>query len=187
MQNSNVVVAVIGVDEPGVIACVSSVMTSLKCNIEDMSQTTLRGQFTGIFIVRKPDDLTDDVLVDRINSAIQAKKLRVSAVARAYEEPSRPVQTETEPFVISLYGPDRNDIVGTFSRMFSEQRINIDALRAFVADDGVWMQIFEVSIPKDIDTRCLHRVLLQRAESMGLHLTMQHRDIFEAIHRVAIN
>ena len=28
--------------------------------------------------------------------------------------------------------------------------------------------------------------MLERAKSMGLNLTMQHRDIFEAIHRVAV-
>ena len=49
------------------------------------------------------------------------------------------------------------------------------------------MQVFEVSIPVSIDTRSLHKVLLERAKSMQLHLTMQHRAIFEAVHRVAID
>ena len=44
--NTNiVVVAVIGMDQPGVIACVSSVMTRLGCNIVEMTQSTLRDQF----------------------------------------------------------------------------------------------------------------------------------------------
>ena len=46
--NTNiVVVAVIGMDQPGVIACVSSVMTRLGCNIVEMTQSTLRDQFAG--------------------------------------------------------------------------------------------------------------------------------------------
>jgi glycine cleavage system transcriptional repressor len=49
------------------------------------------------------------------------------------------------------------------------------------------MQVFEVSIPESIDTRSLHKVLLERAKGMQLHLTMQHRAIFEAVHRVAID
>ena len=48
------------------------------------------------------------------------------------------------------------------------------------------MQVFEVSIPTDLDTRSLHRVLLERAKSLGLSLTMQHRDICEAVHRVTV-
>ena len=45
MQTNNVIVAVIGLDQPGVVACVSSVMTRLNCNIEHMTQTALHNQF----------------------------------------------------------------------------------------------------------------------------------------------
>lgn len=41
MSNHEVVVAVIGLDQPGVIACVSSVITRLGCNIREMTQSTL--------------------------------------------------------------------------------------------------------------------------------------------------
>ena len=40
MSNHEVVVAVIGLDQPGVIACVSSVITRLGCNIREMTQST---------------------------------------------------------------------------------------------------------------------------------------------------
>ena len=51
MQTNNVIVAVIGLDQPGVVACVSSVMTRLNCNIEHMTQTALHNQFAGIYVV----------------------------------------------------------------------------------------------------------------------------------------
>ena len=50
MEN-RVVVAVIGLDQPGVVACVSQVLTKLGCNIEEMTQTALQQQFAGIYIV----------------------------------------------------------------------------------------------------------------------------------------
>ena len=34
------------------------------------------------------------------------------------------------------------------------------------------------------NTRSLHRVMLERAKAMNLNLTMQHRAIFEAVHRI---
>ena len=39
---------------------------------------------------------------------------------------------------------------------------------------------------KELDTRTLHKVLIERAKTMGLSLTMQHRAIFEAVHRVEV-
>lgn len=185
MQYNNVVVAVIGLDQPGVIACVSSVMTRLGCNIEEMTQSTLHQQFACIYLVNKPVELTNEQLNSEIEHAVRAKKMKLTIVTRDYEVPPA-TETASEPFVVSVYGPDRNDIVGTFAHMFGEQKINIEALRAFPIGEGTSMQVFEVSIPTDIDTRSLHRVMLERAKTLGLNLTMQHRDIFEAVHRVNI-
>lgn len=185
MSNHEVVVAVIGLDQPGVIACVSSVITRLGCNIREMTQSTLHEQFAGIYLVDKSQELSNETLNAEIEKAVALKKMRLTIVTRDYEEPSgEPVPSE--PFVISVYGPDRNDIVATFSHIFGAQQINISSMRAFPIGEGSSMQVFEVSIPTDLDTRSLHRVLLERAKSLGLSLTMQHRDIFEAVHRVTV-
>ncbi len=186
MQN-RVVVAVIGLDQPGVVACVSQVFTKLGCNIEEMTQSALQQQFAGIYIVDKPETLSNEALQEELSKATAAKRLRLTVVARDYEQPKAKQTEEVEPFVISVYGQDRNDIVGTFARIFGAQGINIDSLRAFSLGSDESMQVFEVSIPVSVDTRSLHKVMLERAKSMQLHLTMQHRAIFEAVHRVAID
>lgn len=185
MPTNNVVVAVIGLDQPGIIACVSSVMTRLGCNIEEMTQSTLHNQFAGIYLVNKPADLTNEALNEAIEKTVSAKRMKLTIVTRDFEESEGPA-AQSEPFVVSVYGPDRNDIVSTFSHMFGEQRINIEALRAFPIGEGSSMQVFEVSVPTELDTRSLHRVMLERAKAMGLNLTMQHRAIFEAVHRVNV-
>ena len=109
--------------------------------------------------------------------------MKLSIITRDMENPEHEAPA-SQPFVISVYGKDRNDIVGTFAHIFGEQGINIEALRAFPLGDGSSMQVFEVSIPDDIDTRSLHRVMIERAKAMNLNLTMQHRAIFEAVHRI---
>ena len=183
MQTNNVIVAVIGLDQPGVVACVSSVMTRLNCNIEHMTQTALHNQFAGIYVVDKPADLSNNALQEALEKETAKKKMKLSIITRDMENPEHEAPA-SQPFVISVYGKNRNDIVGTFAHIFGEQGINIEALRAFPLGDGSSMQVFEVSIPDDIDTRSLHRVMLERAKAMNLNLTMQHRAIFEAVHRI---
>ena len=185
MAATPILVAVIGRDQPGIVACVSSVMTSLKCNIIRMTQAALSHQFAGIYLVTRPDGMTNDTLTAELEKAAAVKKLALSFITRDADTETA-VSTETEPFVISVYGPDRNDIVGTFAHIFGEQGINIEALQAFPLDEATSMQVFEVSIPKELDTRTLHKVLIERAKTMGLNLTMQHRAIFEAVHRVEV-
>ena len=73
-----------------------------------------------------------------------------------------------------------------FARIFAEQRINVEGLKAFRIEDDQSLQVFEVVIPEQVDTRSLHRIMGERAKRMGLRLSMQHAAIFEAIHRVRV-
>lgn len=188
MTSNRAVLAVIGLDQPGIVACVSAALTKLACNIEELTQTALQQQFASIYLITKPETLSNEEVTAVLTKAVEQKRLKLTIMARDYETPDRAeTETTTEPFVISVYGHDRNDIVSTFARIFGEQKINIDSLRAFPISEGDSMQVFEVSIPVDIDTRALHRVLLERAKAMNLNLTMQHRAIFEAVHRVTID
>lgn len=74
MQTNNVIVAVIGLDQPGVVACVSSVMTRLNCNIEHMTQTALHNQFAGIYVVDKPADLSNNALQEALEKRPQRRR-----------------------------------------------------------------------------------------------------------------
>ena len=47
---SKTAVFVLGPDRPGIIAAVSQVLFEQGCNLEDVNQTSLQGQFVGIFI-----------------------------------------------------------------------------------------------------------------------------------------
>lgn len=45
------ILTVIGKDKPGIIAKVSTFLADRGCNIEDISQTILQGQFTMIMLI----------------------------------------------------------------------------------------------------------------------------------------
>ncbi len=184
---NRVIVAVIGLDCPGVIYTVSSTLSSLECNIEEMSQTTLKCQFASIFLVAKPATLANADLQAALAAALAAKSMHLSLVIRDHEEHvAATPATISEPFVVAVDGNDRNDIITSFSRIFAEQGINIDTLRAIKPDGegSKALLVFEVSLPLAIDRRALQRTLADRANSLGLAMSMQHRDIFEAVHRV---
>ena len=185
-KENSALVAVIGLDQPGIVASVSSALTRLNCNIEEMTQSTLHDQFSGIYLVNKPDGLTNEQMKQEIEKGLERRRFRLSLVIRDYEQLPRENAPESDPFVVTIWGKDGNDIVSTFSRMMSEQRININDLRAKPLGNGESVQIFEVAVPKSVDVRALHRVMSDRAAAMGLTLTMQHRRIFDAMHHVDI-
>ena len=186
MNIAHCVVSAVGVDEPGVVAALCQALTKARCNISDMTQSNLRGQFA-LFIVEKPADLENAVLQHLLCQALRDASLPVTAQVLDFAQAPAGVKPEkTEPFVISIYGGDRNDIVGTFSTLFGEEKINIEDLRALQPKAGDFMIVYEVLVPTTTDIGALHKKLISRAKAMGLHLTLQHRDIFEAIHRVQV-
>lgn len=186
-KNNSALVAVIGLDQPSIVATVSSALTRLGCNIEEMTQSTLHDQFSGIYLLNKPEGLSNETLNEEISKALEARKFHLSLVIRDFEELPKDSVPESESYVVTIWGKDGNDIVSTFSRIMSEQRVNIHDLRAKPLGEGESVQIFEVSVPKAVDARALHRVMSERAKAMGLSLTMQHHLIFDAMHHIEIH
>ena len=174
MKTKDILVSIIGLDEPGIVAATAETLTRLGCNIEQMTQTTL-----------KPEDIENKNIRLEIQTAYDAKKFHLTVSIRDVET-AEGKAAAGEPFIVSIWGHDRNDIIATFARIFAEQRINVEGLKAFRIEDDQSLQVFEVVIPEQVDTRSLHRIMGERAKRMGLRLSMQHAAIFEAIHRVRV-
>ena len=193
----NIVVSILGPDRPGVVHVVSSALSGLRCNIEEISQTILQGQFAAIFIADMPDDVSQGTVHSTLAKAIAARDMNLSVVVRPLrEEDEVPFDGgPSEPFVITLDGEDRLDMVSAFARVFAEHKVNIENMKALMPDapdSGIAAEahsrrallMFEVALPLSLDRSALRRTLEDKARSMGLRVSMQHRDIFEALHRV---
>ena len=87
---------------------------------------------------------------------------------------------------MTVDGEDRFEIIAAFSKIFADQKVNIENLKALMPEEEkrptCW--VFEISLPMEIDRNALRRTLKDKARTLGLQLSMQHRDIFEALHRV---
>ena len=182
---SKIVVSVIGLDCPGVVYTVSSTLSALECNIEEVSQTILKSQFAAIFVANRPEDM-DNATIDKILSgAIADKNMHLSVTIRDFEDGCAFKNEETEPFVVTVDGEDRFEIISSISKIFAEHRVNIENLKAIMPEgEGTALLVFEIALPKTIDLKALRMTLSDRTRELGLRLSMQHRDIFEAVHRV---
>ena len=182
---SKIVVSVIGLDCPGVVYAVSSTLSALECNIDEVSQTILKNQFAAIFVANKPENLDNNLIHDRLSQAIEDRGMHLSVTIRDFEESEEYALVESEPFVVTVDGEDRFEIISAFSKIFADQKVNIENLKALMPEDEKRaLLVFEIALPMEIDRNALRRTLKDKARTLGLQLSMQHRDIFEALHRV---
>ena len=183
---NKVIVSVLGHDRPGIVAAVTGVLFEYNCNIENVSQTILKTEFAGSFIISIPPDLTQEELRQALGESLASMNMHIHIEA-VLNQASAIAAGSTEPFVITTKGPDRKGLVASISALIAHYGINITNLQAvFKGGDepGNNIMIYEVDIPVDIDRQEFHRALRDKAASLELSISIQHRNIFETINRI---
>ncbi len=177
----------LGRDCPGIVAVISQLFGELECNIEAMSQTILLGEFAAIFVVSAPDGQRLEGVRKRLSEGLASASMDLSVLVRPAIEGQWGEGLACEPFVATMDGPDRPGLIGAISRIFARHSVNIENLKAILDQNGSGhaLFVFEIMIPKDVDLGRLRRELNCEAQNLNLRVSVQHRDIFEAVHRVS--
>ena len=182
---SKSVVFVLGPDRPGIIAAVAGTLFQRGCNLEDVSQTTLQSEFVGIFIAVLPPGLAAEELLADLRGRLAGTGL--VAHLRHVETAAPPPAAAAEPFVITTVGPDRPGLVAGIAELLARSGANITNLKAVTrGGDGRqdFVTFYEVDLPASIDLAAFRAALGERARELGLDVNLQHREIFEQVHRV---
>jgi glycine cleavage system transcriptional repressor len=183
-------VTIVGRDRPGIVHLVTQVLAAEGCHILGLSQTTLLGQFAGLFSTNVPDEISHDHLSSVLSASLKGSSLSHWIAPSAEDGDSSP--PATEPYVITMRGPDRPDIIPEVTKTVASFDANIENLRAVTISDSSDCQdsvqplvlVLEISVPANVQQNAFRQALALSAEELNIEISLQHRDIFEAIHRV---
>ena len=182
-----IAVSVIGRDRPGIVASVSRVLYQNRCNIEELSQTAIRGQFAMILIVSASDREVLSGLKSDVAELAREFDLDINLRKIKPEELTPYDSGETEPFVITARGEDRPGLVYGVTEVLAERAINITHLDVRVTPVGSkqeHIQLFEVDIPKGVNLDLLQEKLRKRGQEMEVVVDLRPRDISRAMNRI---
>ncbi len=180
------IISVLGQDRPGIIAAVTRILFEQNCNIENVSQTILQNEFSGIFIVGVPQILSESDLHRCLEADLSPMGLHVYEKPLSHTDDSQRA-VESEPFVVTTKGPDRKGLVAAITAIMAVHRVNVTNLQAIFKggdDPNANIMIYEVDIPSDANHQALRRDLREKALALSLDISIQHKLIFEAINRV---
>ena len=181
-----IVISVLGQDRPGIIAKVSNALFKKECNIENVSQTILQSEFSGIFIASIPADRSAQDLCLQLEKALTPLKQHVYVKYVENDKGDYPFD-ESEPFIIVTKGPDSKGLVAGITEVIARYGANVTNLQAVFEggdDPEKNIMIYEVDIPTHIDQKKFYEDLRNRARELGLNISIQHRNIFKAINRI---
>jgi len=182
-----VIITILGQDKPGILAKVSGFLFQLNCNIENVSQTILQSEFAGIFVVSIPQNLAIDELSKAFQNEIGDQSLNIHV--KYLENSNSSVSTSITgiPFIITTIGPDQKGLVSGITGVIARHGINITNLKAVFTGDkdpNKNFMIYEIDIPETIDQKLFKQDLKNKAKEMNLVITIQHRNIFNAVNRI---
>lgn len=182
---NKMIISVLGKDRPGIIAAVTKVMFELNFNIEDVSQTILQNQFSGIFIATGPKGSTPEMLNTALKNDTNldlhfyVRKMGTNKITWT--------ACDCESFIITTRGPDRKGLVANITALLAAHNVNVTQLQAAFRggdDPDKNIMIYEVDIPLDVDHKKLREALLKKGKELDLQINFQHKSIFEAINRI---
>ena len=177
-------VFVIGPDRPGIIAAVAQTLFEQGCNLEDVSQTSLQGQFVGIFVAVPRAGTGGEALLDALRGRLDPLGLFVHLREAGAAAPEGPA---AEAYVITTVGPDRPGLVAGIAGLLAEHGANITNLKAVTRGaEGAqeYVTFYEVDVPLAADRLAFRAALRARARELGLDVNLQRREIFEQVHRI---
>lgn len=179
-------ISFLGRDCPGIVANVSQTLGDNRCNITQLTQSILGGEFAAIFIVEAPDETTIDQLRDNLEKELRGQSHDISVLVRHAADGCWENSRHCEPYVVTTDGPDGPGLIAAMARVFSRHGINIESLKAVLGHGSKnhALFVFEVKVPDEEDLGRLRREIQSAGRMKNLSVSMQHRDIFEAMHRI---
>jgi glycine cleavage system transcriptional repressor len=180
-------IAIVGHDRPGIVYQVSRILANQGCQILTVSQTTLVGQFSGLFFTKIPEKLTIEELSQAMADNLESS---LSHWVTKPGEENEAQKVASEPYVLTILGPDNPEVIPEVTKTVASFEVNIDNLRAVTigsngsTDAPPLALVLEISVPATVKQNVFRQALSLTAEEQGIEISLQHRDIFEAIHRV---
>ena len=133
-------ISFLGRDCPGAVSTVSQILGQSGCNIVEVTQTILSGEFAAIFIVQAPDTLEQEGLRRMLLTGLEAAGQDLSVLVRPAVEGQWGTGLVCEPFVVTADGPDHTGQIAAMSRIFAQHSINIESLKAILGEGGPTMR-----------------------------------------------
>lgn len=177
------IITVMAHDRPGIVAGIGEAIYNLSGNIEELSQTVVRGYFTIIVCATFSHSPSCEQVREAVAATGARDELEVAVCIRKPDEPLSATPSTYDCFVLTLFGQDQPGIIYHIASYLASEDINITDLYGRTGERGFTM-VLELSVPPELDPRKLQDELEKLGHSFGLSAHFQHENLFKATHNL---
>lgn len=171
-------------DRVGIVADVTGAIKALHGNLDDMSQTVLKGYFTMILLAHFPDGTKEDTLRKALHAVKGLSTFEIGVLPYKAPEQIEPAPANGDhTYVLTASGPDKEGLVAAISEYLRLKNINIIDL-ATKNDHGTYIMMLLVNLSEGTDVGKLKRSLQIAMEEHGLTVELRHQAIFRKANEI---
>ena len=132
---------------------VSRILGETGCNIVEVTQTILFGEFAAIFVVQATEGHSAEKLREQLAAGLAEAQVDLSVLVRPTIEGQWGRELNREPFVVTVDGPDKPGLIAVMSRVFARHGVNIESPKAILGEGGAdhALFVFEVMVPESVN------------------------------------
>ncbi len=184
-MDKQMVIAVMSKDRPGIIADVTGAIFGLQGDLADLNQSILCGYLTMTLIATFDTEITPEDVFAKL-SHIKAEE-KFEAIIKVMDTPLEIAKTKLpqKTYIVTAQGKNKSGLVYGISSFCHKRTINILDLSTTLEDDQYTM-VLQLDLSKVESIQEVRRDLQEYAEQTGLHIMMQHNDIFKVTHEVTL-
>jgi glycine cleavage system transcriptional repressor len=184
-MSKQMVMSVMSKDRPGIVADITGVIYQLKGDLADLNQSVLCDYFSMILIASFDDAVTPEDVVAGFSHLPSATKLEVVVKEMEASLESAPEGRSQEVYVLTVQGQNKSGLVHRIGLFCCQHGINILDL-ATTLSRGLYTMILQLDLSHVESVDAIRTDLARCAEESGLHLVLQHEDLFKATTEITL-
>ena len=180
----NYVISVMFKDRVGIIADVTSAIKKIGGNLEDLSQTVMRGYFTMLLLAAFPDGTDVKHIQEAFHAVKGLENFEIGIVPFVQDDAATAAESEDQDlYVLTASGPDAPGLVASVAEYLRQKSINIVDLTTKVSQ-GQYLMMFLVKLPPRTDVGKLKRSLQIATADLGLKTELRHQALFKKTNEI---
>ena len=172
------VISVLVADRTGVLRDITSAITDLGANIDDIRQTVLEGYFTLLLTATFTEAHTPDAVQAALERNFGSGEAGI--LVRPHEPVTPPADMPGgQPYILTITGEDRPGILKRATTFLAAKGINIEDW-ACLPEGATVTYLGELTLPPRLAIRQVQEELRHALAELDLRCNIQHQNIFRA-------
>ena len=182
-MSKQMIISVMSKDRPGIIADITGAIFDLDGDLADLNQSVLFGYLTMILVATFDDKVTAEDVIAKISHIETQIKFEVSIKELDEHIDTAALKLPGDTYIVTAQGKNKSGLVHSISQFCYNHHINIlDLVTTKTADR--YTMILQLDLSKVEAIIEVRKALQSYAEESGLHVVMQHHDLFKVTNEI---